>query len=963
MDELLNKIRNLINSHDFEKAETLLSESFKRFPNHEELPKLEAELRLRQGEFFWESGDAEKALDYFIEALEKEPENKEIVLRVGNILCELDQFDLARQVYESYLKKYPNDEEILDALDDIKESSELPSGEVIDIEGSDIKVSAIVSTYNSERFIRGCLEDLVNQTLYKTGKLEIIVIDSGSKQNERKIVKGFQRRYKNIRYIRTEKRETVYAAWNKGIKVARGEYLTNANTDDRHRQDALEVLCKALDDNPEVNLVYGDCCLSLIPNQIFEESPKDNVYKYPAYFAPACLLHFQFGPQPMWRKKVHEKIGYFDESFEAAGDYDFNIRFAFRFKALHVSEVLGTYLKHDKAVSFRDNSAVLEANRIHKEYRTMDNILDLYRISGISSETSEEKAKIFNDMGIRAMEFYPPWELGRRCSDFAFAIKCFTWASRFYPSWFVPFNNMAVVMFFCGMRDEAIKVLEDLRLEFDYGVIEENLRMMYNPLGLDLADLKLIPSGLFLPSQKEIYEDNILLSNIQDSQILREVLDESKSTSESLSLTKFGKETGEDGKKVLFVVHSFYTQNMAGTELYTFNLAKRLYSEGFSVHILYPNYEEGKPIGRFESEIDDGIHIIRMNIRYPSTIAEGFINKKIGDKFRDFLFHLKPDIVHFHHFLGFTISSLSSCVDMGIPTIVTLQDEWILCEQIFYLHNGRSFCNEGPENGEKCARCFVARHPNMDDEEIIGKLVNLFANRHKVLRKSIKKADKVFVPSRFLYEQLERHDFLNRDTSVMPLGIVDFEPLRKELHTDMINITYLGNIHFIKGLDVLIQAFNLVDFKNVCLNIYGNVQDYNYFDYVMNINVKRQQVRFYGQYKREELPLILSKADIVVVPSRSESYSFVVRECFHAGVPVIASNVGGIPEVVKNSENGLLFEPGDFIDLAAKLVNVITKPEMIDSFRKNIKPVRTISEDAKELGRLYSSIIGSKKIN
>jgi glycosyltransferase involved in cell wall biosynthesis len=90
---------------------------------------------------------------------------------------------------------------------------------------------------------------------------------------------------------------------------------------------------------------------------------------------------------------------------------------------------------------------------------------------------------------------------------------------------------------------------------------------------------------------------------------------------------------------------------------------------------------------------------------------------------------------------------------------------------------------------------------------------------------------------------------------------------------------------------------------------------------------------------------------------------FVVRECFHAGVPVIASNVGGIPEVVKNSENGLLFEPGDFIDLAAKLVNVITKPEMIDSFRKNIKPVRTISEDAKELGRLYSSIIGSKKIN
>ncbi len=61
-----------------------------------------------------------------------------------------------------------------------------------------IKVSAIVSTYNSERFIRGCLEDLVNQTLYKKGELEIIVIDSGSQQNEREIVEEFQKKYKNL---------------------------------------------------------------------------------------------------------------------------------------------------------------------------------------------------------------------------------------------------------------------------------------------------------------------------------------------------------------------------------------------------------------------------------------------------------------------------------------------------------------------------------------------------------------------------------------------------------------------------------------------------------------------------------------------------------------------------------------------------------------------------------------------
>jgi len=65
-------------------------------------------------------------------------------------------------------------------------------------------VSAIVSTYNSKRFIRGCLEDLENQTI--ADRLEIVVVNSGSEQNEDKIVKEFQGRYSNIKYIKTDKR-------------------------------------------------------------------------------------------------------------------------------------------------------------------------------------------------------------------------------------------------------------------------------------------------------------------------------------------------------------------------------------------------------------------------------------------------------------------------------------------------------------------------------------------------------------------------------------------------------------------------------------------------------------------------------------------------------------------------------------------------------------------------------------
>src|SRR3972149_11679791 len=84
-------------------------------------------------------------------------------------------------------------------------------------------VSAIVSVYNCERFIRGCLEDLEAQTI--ADRVEIICVNSGSQQNEEAIIKEFQEKYDNIVYIKTTERETLYRAWNRGIKIARGKYI------------------------------------------------------------------------------------------------------------------------------------------------------------------------------------------------------------------------------------------------------------------------------------------------------------------------------------------------------------------------------------------------------------------------------------------------------------------------------------------------------------------------------------------------------------------------------------------------------------------------------------------------------------------------------------------------------------------------------------------------------------------
>lgn len=222
-------------------------------------------------------------------------------------------------------------------------------------------ISAIVSTYNAECFIRGCFEDLEAQTI--ADRLEIIVVDSGSEQGEGTIVKEFQKRYLNIKYIRTEQRESVYAAWNRGIKAATGTYITNANTDDRHRRDAFEVMSNILGTNPGISLVYADVIITETENESFERYSPVGYYHWMDFNRDDLLNKGCFvGPQPMWRRDVHEEYGYFDDSFMTSGDYEFWLRISQTRIFLHLSVRLGLYLKSPDSIEHSNREKQREEN-------------------------------------------------------------------------------------------------------------------------------------------------------------------------------------------------------------------------------------------------------------------------------------------------------------------------------------------------------------------------------------------------------------------------------------------------------------------------------------------------------------------------------------------------------------------------------------------------------------------------
>jgi len=208
-------------------------------------------------------------------------------------------------------------------------------------------VSAIVSTYNSEEYFRGCLEDLENQTI--ADQLEIIIINSGSEQNEESIVKEYQARFDNIVYLKTQ-REGLYCAWNRAVKAARGQFLTNANTDDRHRKDAFEILANELLNNSDAALVYGDQIITDTPNPSFDSHHRIELAKRPEFSKERLLFGCCVGSQPMWRKSLHDELGYFDEMLTCAGDWDFWLRAAQKYNFKHVPETLGLFYHNEMGI-------------------------------------------------------------------------------------------------------------------------------------------------------------------------------------------------------------------------------------------------------------------------------------------------------------------------------------------------------------------------------------------------------------------------------------------------------------------------------------------------------------------------------------------------------------------------------------------------------------------------------------
>jgi glycosyltransferase involved in cell wall biosynthesis len=206
-------------------------------------------------------------------------------------------------------------------------------------------ITALISTYNASHLLGGCLESLFRQTV--APELEIIVVDSGSETNDYEVAIELQSQHPRLHCLRTARRENSHTALNRAIQLARGKYLIIANTDDRQRQDALQIMASLLDKEPEVALVFADTMRTSKMNETFDEAAQCGrpIVRWPDYQPWRLFGDARIGPQPMWRRSLHAEIGPFDDSLIYAGDYEMWLRISAltTHKLYHLNEVLGLW--------------------------------------------------------------------------------------------------------------------------------------------------------------------------------------------------------------------------------------------------------------------------------------------------------------------------------------------------------------------------------------------------------------------------------------------------------------------------------------------------------------------------------------------------------------------------------------------------------------------------------------------
>ncbi|MGM0113102.1 glycosyltransferase family 4 protein [Enterococcus sp. DIV0187] len=355
--------------------------------------------------------------------------------------------------------------------------------------------------------------------------------------------------------------------------------------------------------------------------------------------------------------------------------------------------------------------------------------------------------------------------------------------------------------------------------------------------------------------------------------------------------------------KILIVNSFYYPEVIGGGEYSVKKLAEGLVKRNHDVLVITAGNQN-------KTEYIENVRVKRLKLKsfyhsYGKVKKNLFtmIGHRILDIYNPFnatifskeIEQFKPDIIHTNGIYEISSSIWFVAKKKGVPIIHTARD--------YNLVNLRSTLEK--DSGI------------LNIEDLFFGVPYRFINR-----RLLQAIDYVTTPSQAMMNNMrEMNFFVNKNNSVV-YNAIDFDSImvskqinkKKKSSREEVTFVYLGGLYPHKGITVLLEAFAKIESTKARLIFAGKgVEE----DAVMEACIKDTRINYVGFLDETKLAKILEQCDVLVCPSVwEEPFGRVILDAYKNGLPVIASRVGGLPEIVNNNVTGILVEPGDSNELS-----------------------------------------------
>lgn len=462
-------------------------------------------------------------------------------------------------------------------------------------------------------------------------------------------------------------------------------------------------------------------------------------------------------------------------------------------------------------------------------------------------------------------------------------------------------------------------------------------------------------------------------------------------------------------RRVLLTVHKFFPDHRAGTEVLTLKVAQELNRRGYETLVVTadpPDVDARHASGDETSNfVYDGVkvHVVREPLRLKGyTFQHEYEHPEIGKHFAQVLKDFEPDLVHIFHAQNLSGQIVHESKAANIPVVASLTDFWFVCPVVQLKRPDGALCRGPNPLATNCLTCYTPNlfPPENEIAEAIQKklpalnnmlealpsplkqqalqvgakcftaaklpaAVTATVSRPDYLRDTANMIDKIMVPTQLMQDIFVENGIEEPRIQRVPFGLdtAPLEPFQRKEPSEITRIGFIGTIFEHKGLDLLISAFHNLPVETLAtLRIYGDTSQFAEYGQKMidlaKAGPNADKIEFMGSFPNAQLGEVLQNLDVLVVPSRwYENTPLVIQSAFATKTPVMATDLGGMSELVKHNFNGLLFEVNNVESLTRQLLRITQESELLPRLSENIPAERTVRQMVDDIENVYETVL------